>query len=286
METRRTRPYYLSDAEAARERERTEVMVRGITKGKQAARIGETSGSVAEPRFWSSWKGRIIRAIVLEGLYTKNDILKTTKLEEKQFEQALGELFQTESLVTLVTMEKKERLWVTPKELCNDYRSFFEKLQETLVDWVSQWRKQEKVEPELNHFFLEDRLLYDFSERLIEHANVEVLVTNPYVDRCHISNALMSMSQKGINVKLVARLPPEQPKKEYLSGLSEKGVSITYDSSVHAKQIVVDRRVGIVSSMNFFATSSGGASWEAGLVTIEEKIVESIARSILSKTKG
>lgn len=235
---------------------------------------------IPEPKFWSSWKGRIIRAIVLDGLYTRNEIFKTTQLEEKQFEQALGELFQTGFLVTI----EKDRFWVNSIELCNEYRRFFKNLQETLVGWVNQWRMQEKVESEQNHFFLEDKLLYDFSERLIEHANVEILVTNPYVDRCHLSNTLMSMGDKGINVKLITRLPPEQHKREYLSKLSKKGVSIAYDSSVHAKLIVVDRRVGIVSSMNFFATSSGGASWEAGLVTIEENIVQSIARSIFCKT--
>jgi len=238
---------------------------------------------ISEPRFWSSWKGRIIRAIVLEGLYTRNEILKMIQLEEKQFEQALTELFQTKFLVILGKAMEEDRFWVNSTELCNEYRSYFKNLQESLVDWVNQWRMQEKVESEHNHFFLEDKLLYDFSERLIEHANVEILVTNPYVDRCHLSNTLMSMPDKGINVKLITRLPPEQQKREYLSKLSKKGVSILYDSSVHAKLIVVDRRVGIVSSMNFFATSSGGASWEAGLVTIEENIVQSIARSIFCK---
>ena len=231
---------------------------------------------ISEPRFWSSWKGCIIRAIVLDGLYKRNEILKRTKLEEKQFEVALGELFQTDFLLTM----EKDRFWVNSRDLCNEYRCYFKKLQESLLDWVQQWRLQEKVESELSHFFLEDKLLYEFSERLMEHANVEILVTNPFVDRCHISNTLMSMSEKGINVILVARSPPEQYKRE----LSEKGVSITYDGSIHAKLIAVDRRVGIVSSMNFFAASSGGASWEAGLVTIEENIVQSIARSILSKT--
>ena len=231
---------------------------------------------ISEPRFWSSWKGSIIRAIVLDGLYKRNEILKRTKLEEKQFEVALGELFQTDFLLTM----EKDRFWVNSRDLCNEYRCYFKKLQESLLDWVQQWRLQEKVESELSHFFLEDKLLYEFSERLMEHANVEILVTNPFVDRCHISNTLMSMSEKGINVILVARSPPEQYKRE----LSEKGVSITYDGSIHAKLIAVDRRVGIVSSMNFFAASSGGASWEAGLVTIEENIVQSIARSILSKT--
>ena len=244
---------------------------------------------ISEPKFWSSWKGRIIRAIVLEGRYTRNEILKTTRLEEKQFEQALGELFQT----TFLVEKEKDRFWVNSSELCNEYRRFFKKVQETLVDWVHEWRMQERIDTELNHFFLEDKLLDEFSERLIEHANVEILVTNPYVEQCHISNTLMSMSDKGISAKLVTRSPTEQKypyqnqyqkKKQYLSKLAKKGVFIAYDESVHAKLIVADRRVAIVSSMNFVAASSGGASWEAGLVTVEENVVQSVARSILSRT--
>jgi len=229
-----------------------------------------------EPKFWGSWRGRIIRAIVLDGLYKRNEILKRTQLQEKQFEQALGELFQKE----LLTETGKDRFLVSSRELCNEYRTFFKKLQDNLVDWVNQWRLQEKVESKLNHFFLEDRLLYEFSEKLIENANVEILVANPYVKRCHISETLKSMSEEGINVKLITR--PTQEK--YVIKLSEKGVSLTYDESVHSKLIVVDRRVGIASSMNFFSGSSGGASWEAGLVTIEESTVQSIADSILNKT--
>lgn len=227
------------------------------------------------PRFWSSWRGRIIRAIVLDRVYRRNEILKRTQLDEEQFEQALGELSQ----LGLLTGVEEERFWVNSIELCNQYRSFLEKLQGNLVDWVNQWRLQEEVESRLDHFFLEDRLLYEFSEKLLGNANIEVLVANPYIRKCHISNTLMSMGEKGINVKIITRSSPER----YIKELSEKRIAVTYDDSVHAKLIVVDRRVGIVSSMNFFAASSGGASWEAGLVTTERSIVQSIAGSILDK---
>lgn len=237
-----------------------------------------------EPKFWSSWKGRIIRAIVLDGMYTRNEILKTTGLAQTQFETALNELFHSELLIE----KDKDRFWVNSSELCNEYRGFFEEIQETLIDWLYKWRKQEKIDTDLNHFFLEDKLLDELSEKLIEHANVEVLVTNPFVEQCHLSNTLMLVSGKGINVKLVTRSPivdkyQYQKKKQYHSKLTEKGVSITYDEPIHAKLIVADRAVATISSMNFLASSSGGASWEAGLVTIERNVVQSVARSIMNK---
>ena len=87
---------------------------------------------------------------------------------------------------------------------------------------------------------------------------------------------------EGVNVTLLTR-PPEldrdeyqDRKKEYHSHLQQDGVEVVYNKVVHAKIIIVDRAVAIVSSMNFNPRSSGGASWEAGLVTIDRKTVEEI----------
>ena len=52
-------------------------------------------------------------------------------------------------------------------------------------------------------------------------------------------------------------------------------------AQVHAKIVVVDSTVAIVSSMNFFSASSGGSSWEAGIVSTDEKVVKNIKKSIL-----
>lgn len=239
---------------------------------------------ISEPKFWGSWRGRIIRAIVLNGSYTRKEILETTQLKKDQFEQALQELFQTE----LIVETGKDRFLVNSSELCNEYRSYWEEVKRSLVNWVNEWRKLEKINIERDHFFLEDKLLDKFSENLIENARSEILVTSPYVEQCHISNSLISMSKKGINVKLVTRNPTEQQyqhekKMKYLSKLAQGGVYIAYDESIHAKLIVVDRRVAVVSSMNFVAASSGGASWEAGLVTVEENVAQSVVRSIIKR---
>ena len=54
-----------------------------------------------------------------------------------------------------------------------------------------------------------------------------------------------------------------------------------YNDAVHAKMIVLDRAVAIVSSMNFYSSSTAGISWEAGIVTFEDTVVESITNAIL-----
>jgi phosphatidylserine/phosphatidylglycerophosphate/cardiolipin synthase-like enzyme len=208
--------------------------------------------------------------------------MKVTKLKETEFEQALKELFQAK----LLEEKEKGKFWVK-RDLYGKCQSFFEEMQKTLVDWVQKWRIQERagwiLDYKLSHFYLADRLLSKFSEGLIERSKQEILVVNPFVQRCHISDLLMLMSGNGIDVKLVARsISPEQFRGELLA----KGVFFTYDESIHAKLVVVDRTVGIVSSMNFYAGSTAGASWEAGLVTVDKRVVNTIVRSIYGKIKS
>jgi hypothetical protein len=45
-----------------------------------------------DEKFWETWRGRVVRAIVLNTAYAKETILKNTSLSEKQFEQAIKEL--------------------------------------------------------------------------------------------------------------------------------------------------------------------------------------------------
>jgi len=134
--------------------------------------------------------------------------------------------------------------------------------------------------------------LDELSRRLITHANVEVLVANPFVERCHLSNTLIEASNKGARVRLITRPPsleksPYQKRKQnYHARLKDKGLTIVYDNASHAKLTVVDRAVAVVSSMNFHASSSGGASWEAGLVSVEQAVVQSIAYSVLNRLEN
>ena len=93
--------------------------------------------------------------------------------------------------------------------------------------------------------------------------------------------------KEGINVTLITRPPDDKKdsykkqKQEYHATLKKEGVTLTYNKMAHAKLIVVDRAVAITSSMNFYSGSSGGASWEAGFVSMEESVVESMVSSIL-----
>lgn len=228
--------------------------------------------------FWNAQMGRIVRAIVLNAAYTRGEILKATNLKEEVLNQCLTRLFQEK----FVEEKEEGKLWVS-REMYGKCKSFFSFSQEALVGWVDEWRKKEGIESTLDrnptHFYLSGRFLSKFSESLIEQAKQEILVTSPFFKRSNISEALTRMNKKGVCARLVTRdIQSDQFKKEVT-----KGVFVTYDESIHAKLIVVDRRVGIVSSMNFYAGSLAGECWEAGIATTDETVVGSITQSIWEK---
>jgi len=166
------------------------------------------------------------------------------------------------------------------------FKSFVTK--PSLHKWIRDWREVKKLTFSLKsgHFFLEGRYLDDFSKEVISNARKEVLVVNPFVEMCSLSDTMWVASKNNIEVRLVTRKPKKDRKRreeeKYLRKLEKEGIAITYTEKVHAKIIVVDRAIAIISSMNFISSSSAGASWEAGLVTIDETVIRSMIKSIFN----
>jgi hypothetical protein len=244
---------------------------------------------------WGTREGDIIKAIVSCGRpLTWNEIHQATGLDEELLNKALSNLFSSKELQKI--RDARETRYRVSHKLYTDYYNHLRTNVRTerrteLIRWINQWKEVRKLDFSLEHehFFLEGRHLDDFSKELISHAESEVLVVNPFVQDCDLSNTLRDIKRHGIKVKIITRSPrdkhPEylKNKQEYLSRLEKEGISLVYSEKVHAKIIVVDNSVAIVSSMNFYPDSSAGVSWEAGLITIDEKVVDSIANSPLSR---
>jgi len=268
--------------------------------------MGDTGKAIKEPKYWGSWKGRIATAIALDGEQTWNELLEKTGLTEATLNKVLAEMFSDKTLQKTnegkyrigpelykeyrAFLEKKENLKDSGKEKTHMRGKFSEGRKTELVDWINQWKVVKKLDFSLEpkHFFLEGRHLDDLSKELICNATSEVLVVNPYVSDCDLSDTLWQTSSRGKKVRLVTR-PPEDEKEEhrkkkqdYHTTLKKEGVLLTYNKRAHAKLIVVDRAVAIASSMNFYSGYSGGESWEAGLISIEDAVVESVVDSILN----
>ncbi|MFB0501072.1 MAG: hypothetical protein ACETVP_01235, partial [Candidatus Bathyarchaeia archaeon] len=160
-----------------------------------------------KPVYWGSWKGRVIRAIVQHGFLKWDEILEITGLSSESLNIALSELYQQNQI------EKVGAKYKVCTELYGEYKDFLKtqikheessvrkekqyaprrfsgnKKSET-VEWINKWKDLEKLDfsTELGHFFLEGRHLDAISKGLISNAKTEVLVVNPFVANCDLSN--------------------------------------------------------------------------------------------------
>jgi hypothetical protein len=246
------------------------------------------SKATARPQ-WNprSWEGLVIRAIVQSGRpLTWREIQELTGLDRKLMNRALFELISSGDIDKIESNTNAESKYNMSDERLQIYSKLYNPKTE-LVKWITQWKEIRNLDfsMEHEHFFLERRHLDDFSKELISHAKFDVLIANPFIQDCDLSNTLIEASENGINVQIITR-PPEdkhpeylKKKQEYHSKLKQEGISLFYDAKEHAKLIVVDSAIATISSMNFYADSSAGVSWEAGLVSTNQKVVNSIVDS-------
>ena len=236
-------------------------------------------------------KGKVIKAILLKDRPLEwVEIQDLTGLTEKSLNYALFELIDSKE-VHKIEDSSKPVLYKISEEIAKAHRILIKSRRSELITWIRQWKRVKKLTFSLEneHFFLEGRHLDGFSKELISNAKSEVLVVNPFIQECDLSNTLREIKKKGVDVQIITRIPqdknPEHLKKnrDYLAKMKQDKISIIYKKKVHAKLIIIDRVVAIVSSMNFFAESSAGVSWEAGLVSIDPDVIESVVKSTLSK---
>lgn len=71
-----------------------------------------------------------------------------------------------------------------------------------------------------------------------------------------------------------------EEKQAYHQYLQNEGIEFHYNRRIHAKLLVVDKRIAVIPSMNFIVSSTGGSSWEAGMISIDEAIVKSVTNTI------
>ncbi len=161
------------------------------------------------------------------------------------------------------------------------------KSEDTLLQWLAHWAADKPINlsMESKQFFLSGMELEELARDIISKAQDEILVTSPYVDSCHLATALQRAVERRVKVKVVARRPSSAKmdvlKTECQANLRKEGVVFHYINQIHSKIIIIDRKITIISSMNLYSGSTGGATFEAGIVSFEEKVVDSATKYVV-----
>ena len=263
-----------------------------------------------KPPYYGTWKGRVLEAIALENIRDWLGIQEYTQLTKENLNKAISELYNLD----IIERKEDRAYWIKDIEVVHLYRDYFEDLDEfkspliqhkeqkeiilekalpkddNLATFVVKWRAFKNLSFSLDarHFFLEGTYLDDLSKDLIRQARKEVLLVNPFLEECHLSNTLIDAIANRAKVTVITRNPnprdnsPEvlKEKQNYHELLKKEGVIINYDRRIHAKLLVVDEQIAVISSMNFYSYSSGGSSWEAGMISIDDSIVTSVYKTI------
>ncbi|MCW4040689.1 MAG: phospholipase D-like domain-containing protein [Candidatus Bathyarchaeota archaeon] len=256
-----------------------------------------------EPPYLGSWKGRVLEAIAIYNVRDWDSLLIFTELTHDSLNTALSELYD----LGILSRSDDGGYWIE-HDVYNQYRAFFANVpveeepqkkvekaiteevlpeDEDIARWVIKWRDFKNLTFSLDarHFFLEGTYIDDLSKDLIRQAKHEVLLVNPFIEQCHLSNTLLDAIANKAQVIVVTRHIHEQDKyleekQAYHKYLQNEGVQFHYHRRIHAKLLVVDKQIAVISSMNFIVSSTGGSSWEAGMISIDEAIVNSVTQTI------
>ena len=270
------------------------------------------------PKFSGKWEGDVIKILLShESEFVNFKILAVkTGLSPNGLKSALHTLYNEK-----IIEKNGDRYVLIDESIKNDWRKFLssepkkaedrqESLPEpkpslepkqikneenSLIQWIIHWANERSISfvQASKHFFLEGMRLEEFTRDVIGKAKDEILVTNPYVDSCYLTTALQEARDRRVNVRIVSRRPTKDKnditKLECHATMRKKGITIHYINTIHAKIVIIDRKIAVLSSMNLYSGSAGGGVLEAGIVSYETSVVDSIMKYItglLEKTES
>jgi len=276
-----------------------------------------------KPRYWDTKLSAVLKAIVSSKWRTRKEILACSGLEQNDMDQLMSELIDSEIVSEEKnTYDHSEtKYWIEDYDLYCEYRDYLQgdfdskylskeyreerdrmnalrKKSEAIMNYIENngyensvikniiwWSQRAGIKYDVfsEHFFIEGDLLDRLCKDLMVFSKTRVLVVNPFVDRCNLSDQLKVVGIQGKEVTLLTRSPASESyenvrssRRKYHGVLIQSGVKILYNDRIHSKILLSDNELGIVSSMNFKSESSSGKILEAGMVTWQKDTIASL----------
>jgi len=146
------------------------------------------------------------------------------------------------------------------------------------IAWIELQEPQIVLKSE--QCYLEGHYLDSFIRFIFTRAEKTIIAVSPFFDLSSHIQLLIKAKQSGKTAVLLTRPPTGPYVKKLHQTLTDKGLKLLYHKDLHAKVIVVDDLLAVISSMNFKQRAAAGITWEAGLVTLNKEIVDSIISSL------
>jgi phosphatidylserine/phosphatidylglycerophosphate/cardiolipin synthase-like enzyme len=234
------------------------------------------------PNYWGTEKGKVLQAIIIHNIDTWKELQSHTYLTAKSLNQILSSFFANNTII------KQNKQYVVKTNLQNQYLAYQNFIASSVVekeeisaqseDWVTRWFQHEGLNPKSlpNHFYLSSERLLSFSQDLIKNTRDNLYVVNPFLEKIDVIRNIQALTKNGVDVHFITRKVNEFKHLEICRNLAKANVHVYKYPGIHAKMLIADEKVAIVSSMNITAPSTAGKSWEAGIATFDLRMIGTI----------
>lgn len=252
--------------------------------------------SSKKPQYWDSKKGRVLTLLTIYGVTNLSNM-------ESLISQISMDLITSEILIIIEELIRDGYVYLNDNDQYRvkddlykeymDYEYYMDSEEEPSFEdeyinseeiyrRTHSWIDFHKLDISLDnrHFFLDGHYLDIFIKFIMKNAKRTIIVVNPFIDLSTPAQLLIEAKQQGKTVVLVTRPHSTQRAKDVHNTLANSRISMLYHENLHAKIIIIDDSLAIITSMNFIQRATAGVSWEAGLVTIDKWVVSKIKESI------
>jgi len=149
----------------------------------------------------------------------------------------------------------------------------------------------------VGHSYLAGRDLDSFISEMIGMAKRRILIVSPFVHLIPLTKKLVRVKNKlkyekhrTLDIVFFTRKPNPQDKFNYPRNtdgydyLVKNDIDVRDMEKTHAKIVIVDDILAIVSSFNWTEYPSVGDSWEAGIVTFDLDVIDQVIKSLNDMT--
>jgi len=201
-------------------------------------------------------------------------LVEELKIKKELLENQIKELEKSIKILKLNTIEQNQLLKQI-KELEEDKKKLrlnLEKLKEAYTFIVTSAKETSET-------------VYGEISRELSKAQQEVLICSPWITYIveELSNFKKKENGKKINLKIITRLMKEDIEKgvtdlDKFRVLKDTfGAEIRYNNDLHAKMVIVDDSVAIISSANL--TKKGlSINYEAGICLKDKNMVDKVVQ--------
>ncbi len=252
-----------------------------------------------EQEYKETLKDKVLSVIIIDDASTFSDIKEKTGLKGILVKIVLEKLEMDEYLLK-TNVDGTPEWKLTEGGLLKAYRSAVDSLDEAdllsdktedepsryHLEWIRQWlAEDDDASKESLQFFFEGKPLEFMINRLINRAQKNVFIINPYVDKTGIGISLLNAAKNGVDVLLITGHPEDNEDLQRMhTALMNAKVNLFYASkesgAINSKILAVDNEIAVISSMNLTMGAEAAVTWESGIASADVKVVKDAIKAI------